>query len=299
MQRVAAHEVESNNDLKVQADEFAKQFGSDLAKLADVNGNGEIDRIEYEAFVKMFDQDGDGKLLDDEVRSAQNSSVNDSSTSLKDQFKSIFSKLLNYRKQYVPMLSGHFNDINQVDPNTQESDTKFLDKLLDSDGNYSWLEQAAFIRYADKNGDGIISDAEKKAAMNALQGDNEKAKLKSEYAEIKANEAELKALDKNGDGKVSKEEFAAKYGKGLAEMADAVLKTDGNIDINEFLALIKYADSDGDGKLNDSEIKAADGKLNNPNIDSMRAERRKLLHTYWVDTVIGKESYQHMVNNPR
>jgi len=285
----------TNDDLKVQTDEFEKQFGSDLTKLADKDGNGTISRLEYQTFVKLLDQDGDGKLLDNEVKAAQsNIAISGESNSLKDQFKAIYDKLAKYNGKYVPMLSGKL-DTTTPPTDHPANDVQYLDSLLDGDGKYSQLEHLAFTRFADQNGDGIISQVEKEAAMTALQTDGAKEKLKAEYAKIQANEADLKSLDKNGDGKVSKDEFAAKYGNGLADVADLVLKTDGNIDINEFLTLVKYADKDGDGKLDSNEITAADAKLNNTSDrDSKRSERLKLKSIFWKDTSIRNQSYNYM-----
>jgi len=347
----------TNDDLKVQTDEFSQQFGSDITKLVDINGNGQISRVEYQAFVEMFDQDGDGKLLDKELQivkkdypilygNSDSSSASTSSTSslssssgtstsntssstsssIKDQLKAIYNKLAKYSRQYVPMLSGQFNNdtstttatdattststststsssatsssssstsaSNTTPPEKNEMDG--LDKLLDNDGTYSVLEHEAFIRYADKNNDGIISDSEKKSAMSALQNSSEAAKLKAEFDKIKLSETELNSLDKDGDGKVSKTEFAAKYGTDLADAMDLVLKTDGNIDIDELLVLTKYADTNGDGKLDADEISAATSKLNNSDRDSKRNARAKLRNIYWQDVSIRNQSYNYM-----
>jgi Ca2+-binding EF-hand superfamily protein len=97
----------------------------------------------------------------------------------------------------------------------------------------------------DKDGDGKLSDEERKAMMEANKARMEEFRKTRE-----------KPFDKDGDGKLNDEERKA--------MMEAMQKRRPNAG-PQFQEMLKKFDKDGDGKLNEEERKAMrEARLNAP-----------------------------------
>jgi len=110
--------------------------------------------------------------------------------------------------------------------------------------------KAEMMKRYDKDGDGQLSESEKKAAMGSRGG---KATAGKRGAGGSGGKAEMmKRFDKDGDGKLSESEkkaaIASRGGKGNAGKGGAG---------DRRAEMMKRFDKDGDGQLSESEKKAA------------------------------------------
>jgi Ca2+-binding EF-hand superfamily protein len=162
-------------------------------------------------------------------------------------------------------------------------------------------EHMAFMKYADKSGDGYLSYAERQNAMNLLKDNTaEQLKLKGLYSASQNISEGFNTANADSKNNISKDEFVAYIQKLGATKAEAealfnnvmnnVMTVDGKIDIYEFNAFVEYADSingNKDGKISKEELIKAMSKLNtdgeiarttenNALIDSRRKERYTL-----------------------
>jgi Ca2+-binding EF-hand superfamily protein len=115
------------------------------------------------------------------------------------------------------------------------------------------------IRQYDKNGDGILDDAERQAAREGLQKQfRQRLAARTNTTPTRLPEG-LRRWDKNGDGKIDDQERAAARDELLKEHVAASTNHPAGIQrpVLDRAALLKEFDKDGDGKLSDAEREAA------------------------------------------
>lgn len=164
----------------------------------------------------------------------------------------------------VNNVSGYSSTTSPTQVKYTNGEMEKIDSIFNSDGKVTVCEHLAFTEYADKNKDGVVTDEEKKAALNKLESKKEAKKLKSLKTTYKNMFKEYLATDEkygtNDDLKVGLDEFVKQFGENAGKVADQ--DGDGKIGKYEYIAFTRTYDKDNDGKLSDSEIKTMKDKVN-------------------------------------
>jgi len=199
--------------------------------------------------LRMFDKNSDGKLDDDE-KAAMAKWDADAATRRAEWAR----KSARYRELYQELIKKHdANGNGRIDADERKA---YYDE---------YRERAKTIQW-DKDGDGKLSDAERKE-METTQAEWAKR------AEEQRRKWMLRRWDADKDGKMSKEETAA------MEAHQAEMKARAEQYRKEYQAMRDKHDTDGDGQLNETERKAY-----------YEAMRRRAQLRYWDKDADGQLS---------
>jgi len=250
------YSADENNDNALSREEWIKKFGSDEHFDAyDADGDGKISAEEFLAGKKaeadFAGATSDGKKLDREAWKAKygtdaNFDAYDANgDGIIDADEFIAGSMA--KGEFQKMDIDNDGKISKAEWIARYGSAEGFDKYdLDGDGVIDPDEFIATkgieaqVRMVDKNRDGKISEAEWKARFGSMEGFD---KYASDGGVMDADawmtaqmvKAKYRMLDTNHDGKISREEWIARYGNDTGFLAYD-LNGDGVIDADEFLA---------------------------------------------------------------